>query len=303
GILPECKLVPEEISFVLSTRENRDGVYLTLQKLKNGKMFKNSDLSSKKVPFLIHGFISSATNKNYADMTRALLDKDDIMVISIDWRDGACSNEFALLKFIGYPKAVENTRAVGKYIADFSKILIQKYKVLLENIRLIGHSLGAQIAGFAGKEFQRFKLGKYPEIIGLDPAGPSFKKKDCPERICETDAHYVQILHTSSNLGTERTLGTVDFYINDGSNQPGCTYIIGETCSHTRAVKYLTECIRRECCLIGVPQSKNPQPVSKCTRNECVCVGLNAKEYPKKGSFYVPVEAKAPFCNNNGKII
>lgn len=93
----------------------------------------------------------------------------------------------------------------------------------LENIRLIGHSLGAQIAGFAGKEFQTFKLGKYPEIIGLDPAGPSFKANNCSERICETDAHFVQILHTSNNLGTERTLGTVDLYMNNGRDQPGCT--------------------------------------------------------------------------------
>nr|P0CH47.1 RecName: Full=Probable phospholipase A1 magnifin; Short=PLA1; Flags: Precursor [Vespa magnifica] len=304
GLIPKCKLVPEQISFVLSTRENQNGVFLTLDNLSKGGILPKSDLSSIPVIFLIHGFISSANNSNYVDMTKALLEKNDCMVISIDWRDGACTHEFKILKFIGYPNAVKNTRAVGKYIADFTKLLMQKYKVSLANIRLIGHSLGAQIAGFAGKEYQKFKLGKYPEIIGLDPAGPLFKSNDCSERICETDAHYVQIIHTSNNLGTERTLGTVDFYVNNGYNQPGCYLsFLGEACSHTRAVKYFTECIRHECCLIGVPQSKNPQPVSKCTRKECVCIGLNAKTYPKTGSFYVPVESKAPYCNNKGKKI
>lgn len=141
---------------------------------------------------------------------------------------------------------------------------------------MIGHSLGAQVAGFAGKELQKL-IGKYFQIIGLDPAGPFFGLNSCSQRICETDAYYVQIIHTSVPLGTERTLGTIDFYMNNGIFQPGCNVgmyilhyslsklksftnnyliiftLVDASCSHTKAVLYFTECIKRECCLIGIP--------------------------------------------------
>ncbi|KAL2715296.1 phospholipase A1 2-like [Vespula squamosa] len=282
-------------------KENRDGVLLTLQNLTDNKLFLKSKLSCP-VRFLIHGFLSSANNTNYEDMTNALLNKSKVIVISIDWKKGACNGGASLLEYAGYFKAVENTRAVGQYVANFTKILVEEYKVSMKNIRVIGHSLGAQVAGFAGKEVQKLKLGKYSEIIGLDPAGPLFNMNNCSQRICETDADYVQIVHTSIPLGTERTLGTIDFYMNNGISQPGCN-VVDLSCSHSKAVLYFTECIKRECCLIGMPWDDRSQSISTCTKEKCVCVGLNASNYPGKGKFYVPTKRDAPYCNNNGTVL
>nr|XP_050856749.1 phospholipase A1-like isoform X2 [Vespula vulgaris] len=227
--------------------------------------------------------------------------KKNITVFSIDWKKGACNGGASLLEYAGYFKAVENTREVGRYVANFTKILVEEYKIPLANILLIGHSLGAQVAGFAGKELQKL-IGKYFQIIGLDPAGPFFSLNSCSQRICETDAYYVQIIHTSVPLGTERTLGTIDFYMNNGIFQPGCN-VVDASCSHTKAVLYFTECIKRECCLIGIPWKDRSQSISTCTKDKCVCVGLNANNYPGRGKFYVPTKRDAPYCNNNGTVL
>nr|P49369.1 RecName: Full=Phospholipase A1; Short=PLA1; AltName: Full=Allergen Ves v I; AltName: Allergen=Ves v 1; Flags: Precursor [Vespula vulgaris]AAB48072.1 allergen and phospholipase A1 [Vespula vulgaris] len=299
---PKCPFNSDTVSIIIETRENRNRDLYTLQTLQNHPEFKKKTIT-RPVVFITHGFTSSASETNFINLAKALVDKDNYMVISIDWQTAACTNEAAGLKYLYYPTAARNTRLVGQYIATITQKLVKHYKISMANIRLIGHSLGAHASGFAGKKVQELKLGKYSEIIGLDPARPSFDSNHCSERLCETDAEYVQIIHTSNYLGTEKTLGTVDFYMNNGKNQPGCGRFFSEVCSHSRAVIYMAECIKHECCLIGIPKSKSSQPISSCTKQECVCVGLNAKKYPSRGSFYVPVESTAPFCNNKGKII
>nr|A2VBC4.1 RecName: Full=Phospholipase A1; Short=PLA1; AltName: Allergen=Poly p 1; Flags: Precursor [Polybia paulista]ABN13879.1 venom gland phospholipase A1 [Polybia paulista]CAM33429.1 phospholipase A1 precursor [Polybia paulista] len=302
GLIPECPFNEYDILFFVYTRQQRDGIVLTEETLQNYDLFKKSTIS-RQVVFIDHGFLSNGNNENFIAMAKALIEKDNFLVISVDWKKGACNAFASTLDYLGYSTAVGNTRHVGKYVADFTKLLVEQYKVSMSNIRLIGHSLGAHTSGFAGKEVQELKLNKYSNIDGLDPAGPSFDSNDCPERLCETDAEYVQIIHTSNILGVYSKIGTVDFYMNYGSHQPGCGRFFSPSCSHTKAVKYLTECIKHECCLIGTPWKKyfsTPKPISQCTKDTCVCVGLNAKSYPARGSFYVPVEATAPYCHNEG---
>ncbi|XP_047357582.1 phospholipase A1-like [Vespa velutina] len=300
-VIPDCFFGIETIDFILFTRQNSNGTLLTLQNLTDDNVFDKSQLSCPLI-FLIHGFLSSANNSNYKDMANEIIKKYNALIISIDWKKGACSTGVSLLQYAGYFKAVENTRIVGQYIANFTKVLVEKYKMPMSNIRLIGHSLGAQVAGFAGKEVQKLKLGNYPLIVGLDPAGPFFNLNSCSQRICETDADYVEIVHTSLPLGTERTLGTIDFYVNDGIYQPSCN-IVDISCSHTKAVIYFTECIKQECCLIGIPWDNRSQAISTCTKDKCVCIGLNVNNYPARGKFYVPVKSDYPYCNNNGTVL
>ncbi|XP_043495335.1 phospholipase A1 [Polistes fuscatus] len=299
GMLAECTFNEKDIVFYVYSRDMRDGIMLKKETLTNYDLFKKPTISHQ-VAFLIHGFLSTGNNENFVAMAKALIEKDNFLVMSVDWKKGACNGFASTKDALGYSEAVGNTRHVGKFVADFTKILVERYKVPMSNIRLIGHSLGAHTSGFAGKEVQKLKLGKYKEIIGLDPAGPYFHRNKCPDRLCETDAEYVQAIHTSIILGVYYNVGTVDFYVNYGKHQPGCN---DPSCSHTKAVKYLTECIKQECCLIGTPWNSylsTPKPISQCKRDTCVCVGLNAKSYPSKGAFYAPVEANAPYCHNEG---
>lgn len=54
-------------------------------------------------------------------------------------------------------------------------------------------------------------------------SGPGFEQKLYKgfEAISKTDAKIVQIIHSSTSLGMEAQAGTIDFYPNGGSHQPG----------------------------------------------------------------------------------
>ena len=54
----------------------------------------------------------------------------------------------------------------------------------LDNIYMIGVSLGAHISGFVGKMFD----GQLGRITGLDPAGPLFNGKLPEDRLDPSDA-------------------------------------------------------------------------------------------------------------------
>lgn len=110
---------------------------------------------------------------------------------------------------------------VARRFANFIDYLVQ-YGMNLEELLVVGHSLGAHISGMAGKLTQT--EGKIGIIIGLDPAGPLFPFNDVHKRLADTDAHYVQVIHTDAgHLGIEHPIGHGDFYPNGGKNHPGCT--------------------------------------------------------------------------------
>ena len=60
-------------------------------------------------------------------------------------------------------------------------------------------------------------------MTGLDPAGPKFTNAEKDFRLDESDANYVDVIHTNAGvLGTSQRVGDIDFYPNGGKHQPGC---------------------------------------------------------------------------------
>lgn len=91
----------------------------------------------------------------------------------------------------------------------------------LSTVTLVGHGLGAHIAGIAGKSVRN--LRRINTIIGLDPSGPLFSITAPTTRLARTDAFYVECIHTDNrSFGIGAPIGQVDFFPNGGSNQPGC---------------------------------------------------------------------------------
>ncbi len=54
-----------------------------------------------------------------------------------------------------------------------------------------------------------------------DPAGSQFTNVGANKILAKTDAEFVDVIHTWS-LGLHEEIGTIDFYPNDGINQPSC---------------------------------------------------------------------------------
>ena len=87
-------------------------------------------------------------------MALELLKKEPMNVIVVDWGQGS-----SVLNM--YDAAAGNTRLVGVQVADLIDVLNRKFHVALKKFHIIGHSLGAQLAGFAGE-----KLRKGGKVIG-----------------------------------------------------------------------------------------------------------------------------------------
>ena len=86
-----------------------------------------------------------------------LLERGDFNVILVYWGKGALAP---------YMQAVGNTRLVGAQIAHLVNGLHSHHGLMYSKVHLIGFSLGAQIAGFAG---MRMRQNGHPiaRITGL----------------------------------------------------------------------------------------------------------------------------------------
>ena len=231
---------------------------------------------------IIHGWMSQTRGSFNRDIKNAYLQRGDFNVIVADWSTSAANlNYFSVVKLI---------ETFGGYVAQFTKYLNERGGVDFDDIYLIGHSLGAQIAGAAGK---RIRPQRYNTIFALDPAGPKFRKKSTDFRIDPSDAKYVESIQTSRNLGFLEPTGNATFYPNYGSYQKKCFYV---GCSHIRAYKMFVESLNSPLGFWGV----------RCLRREpeFVCDDMNTAGYrmggepsiPKRGIFYVDTNSKEPFA-------
>lgn len=65
----------------------------------------------------------------------------------------------------------------------------------------------------------------------MDPAQPGFQGKNPLVRLDNSDAKFVDVIHTDGKpfcpfmgLGMGVSVGTVDFFVNGGEAQPGCIF-------------------------------------------------------------------------------
>ncbi|XP_054439603.1 endothelial lipase isoform X2 [Pteronotus mesoamericanus] len=166
--------------------------------------------------FIIHGWTMSGMFEKWLfKLVSALQTREkEANVVVVDWLP---------LAHQIYTDAVKNIRLVGRSIARLLDQLQEKDSFSLGNVHLIGYSLGAHVAGYAGN----FVKGTVGRITGLDPAGPMFEKADIHSRLSPDDADFVDVLHTYTrsfglSIGIQRPVGHIDIYPNGGDFQPGC---------------------------------------------------------------------------------
>ncbi|XP_063235180.1 pancreatic triacylglycerol lipase-like [Bacillus rossius redtenbacheri] len=214
---------------------------------------------------------------------------DDYNVIEVDWSAGASAL---------YPVARGHVVEVGARVAKLLDALVAS-GLSSARLHLIGHSLGAHIAGVAANRFR----GKVARVTGLDPAGPLFGVgESAADRLDSSDAGFVDVIHTCAGvLGWKNPIGHADFFPNGGGMvQPGCNNDMAElglgSCSHTRSHKYFEESITTRTGFVG-KQCANwaTYKSGKCAHNAHALMGEKVST-SAKGTYFLATRSSAPFA-------
>lgn len=235
---------------------------------------------------IIHGWQNNYQSDVNVVLRSAYLATGQFNVICVDWSDKA--------ETINYAASVLRVSGVGKLVANFIDFLNKEGGMSFSSLILNGHSLGAHVSGFAGKNV---KNGRISQITGLDPAYPGFSYDKPADRLNQNDAAYVESIQTNGGLlGFLQPIGKGAFYPNGGETQPGCGIDLTGSCSHSRSFEYLGEAIRQN----DFPSMKcgdYQQAVKKScgTTYSSVKMGASSNYVSANGDFYVPVNKKSPF--------
>nr|CAH7722073.1 unnamed protein product [Callosobruchus chinensis] len=248
--------------------------------LKSSGFKKSSDLM-----LLIHDFTSNGYTgwvKNLAKV--AFGQSEDFNIISVDWQRGAEPP---------YDLAISNGRVVALEVIFLLKELKEKFNYTLDGVHIVGHGVGAHIAGYVGATYNDIR-----KITGLDPSGPRFDGMPDVVKLNPTNARYVEIIHTDAynENNTFDDVVTIERnQLSHGEILPGC--------SHKRSFKYFIESLmHRNCTFLGI-RCNNYEDFSdgKCTSCEETdsCRTFGAKSYPhslQKTIYYLDTADDSPFC-------
>ncbi|RVE44814.1 hypothetical protein evm_010527 [Chilo suppressalis] len=272
--------------------------------------------AARKTVLIVHGFLSHSNSSWVLDMTKAFLKWADVNVIAVDWSAGGNTWK--------YWRAVANTRQVGSDIKKFLLQLKEATGTRFKDFHFVGHSLGAHICSYASQH-----LGGVARITGLDPAQPCFNAADKDERLDQTHADFVDVIHTNGRLlqkvgfGLPEPTGHADFYPNGGMKQPGChnktksswsSYIPfadklqRAICDHGRAYVLFTESLisNNNCSFRAhrwnlTYEGVNSSLVAACDRRgSCAEMGINAVGRDgimrASGQYFVLTTEQPPYC-------
>ncbi|EGW11684.1 Pancreatic lipase-related protein 1 [Cricetulus griseus] len=244
---------PEKINtrFLLYTNENPNAFQL-LQPSDPSTIEASNFQVARKTRFIIHGFIDKGEESWVLDMCKNMFKVEEVNCICVDWKRGSQTT---------YTQAANNVRVVGAQLAHMLDVLMTNYSYSPSKVHLIGHSLGAHVAGEAGSRTPG--LGR---ITGLDPVEANFEGTPEEVRLDPSDADFVDVIHTDAaplipflGFGTNQMMGHIDFFPNGGQNMPGCkknalSQIVDldgiwsgtrdfVACNHLRSYKYYLESI------------------------------------------------------------
>lgn len=185
----------------------------------------------RKLIIFLHGFTDDPTKFNFKNVSDAFLSQGEFNILGLD--------SSSLIRWL-YLRSTTYVRFIGEKLGQVLAAMV-KGGMSPATIHLVGHSLGSHISGFAGKTFTELTGLRVGRITGLDPAGPCFSNLLPELRLKDSDADFVDVIHTDSGVyGMKDPIGHVDFYVNGGSQQPNCLF---QTCSHGRAVLYFAESV------------------------------------------------------------
>ncbi|XP_037028793.1 pancreatic lipase-related protein 2-like [Bradysia coprophila] len=239
--------------------------------------------------FVSHGWNSKGDLTHSFSRAYFQQGDNDVNFIAINWQAGSNT--------INYISARNRVNLVGPHVARMVDYLVEFGGMNLEDVILVGHSLGAHVVGIAGKNV---RSGLLPKIIGLDPANPLFNYRNPATRIAVGDAIAVETIHTNAGtLGFSAPLGDATFYPNGGRSQPGCGIDLAGSCAHSRAHEFYVESINTQTHFYSYPC----QSYDEIRRGRCTVTGEQHRmggdpgnQGTAHGVFFLETARQAPFA-------
>ncbi|KAF7273923.1 hypothetical protein GWI33_013384 [Rhynchophorus ferrugineus] len=249
-----------------------------------------------KTVIYIHGFSETSPGASGSEIVNAYLNRpDEYNIILVDWTE--------LSVFPWYRPAVQNVKLVGQLLYNFIKIFHKSGEMPVQNLHVIGFSLGCHVASMAGKNLQGDI--RIPRITALDPAYPEFPVQDRAKRLASTDADYIDVIHTDGGIfGYPVSIGHADFYPNGGKAlQPGCqpSYLVRQNivelvvaCSHVRAWQLYAESVINPSAFPATYCGNWTGPEKECNFTIDGYMGF-ASNQDMKGQFFLRTGHQAPY--------
>ncbi|XP_060523599.1 pancreatic triacylglycerol lipase-like isoform X2 [Cylas formicarius] len=221
--------------------------------------YKNYSLDSDQIPtdlsgelkVIIHGWRSQGNSSWIRDMATSFQQIGVANVLAVDWSSLAAQN---------YLSAAAATKKVGEHVAEviWGKIFAAQTDYF-NNLHVIGHSLGAHVAGFVGRNLVGYSNGtQISKISGLDAAAPLFEiPVAIPSvyRLTSDDAQYVEVI-----------------------------------CSHGKAYEFYTRTITSDQYLARACSSSLLAFIGLCNKNPVVIVGEHGNATEAEGQFFVLID-------------
>lgn len=281
----------KSVKFWLYTKKEPKRRQILLEDLES---IKSSTFDPKhSIRFLIHGWNNDETSDMIQMIKDAYLKRADFNIIVVDWGKGANS--------LNYYTCRHRVGNVAEVVTRFIEFMVENLKVKTSKIQIIGHSLGAHIAGITGKSFEKNKISV---IVGLDPASPLFYMNKPNGRLDVTDAEYVEVIHTAAgSLGFDKPIGKADFYPNFGRSQPGCGWDLTGACAHSRAYEYFTESILTD---VGFWSNQCGEYHTEIKKEKCLPTGTTVTLggdpihiERAEGNYHLETNKASPFAKGN----
>lgn len=191
---PNLSVSSNDVTIYFFSKKNPSAAFTF--KSNDVSKIKNSAFSAgKPTVFVIHGWKNNHGSEICTKIKGALLSAFDINVFVVDWSPIAKG---------AYVTAQAAVNPVGHIVGGFINLLKGK-GLNVGNVKLIGHSLGAHVAGNTGAALG----GQVSAITGLDPAGPAFTLFNKNNRLDKSDARFVEVCITTIRLITSKHFVTI----------------------------------------------------------------------------------------------
>uniref|UniRef100_A0A0A9YXP6 Lipase member H n=1 Tax=Lygus hesperus TaxID=30085 RepID=A0A0A9YXP6_LYGHE len=176
----------------------------------------------KNTTVLIHGFAVDSSSDSVQEIKNKLLEYHDMNVVGVDYGSLMDHWWYNVCSPCGMAVVVLQAPKVGLFVGELVSFLVDSGQ-LPETVHIVGHSLGAHVAGFAGKYLNGLDR-TVARITGLDPSSPGFTKVSNSHRLAPSDASFTDCIFTSAkSISVRRPICQSNFYPNGcGLSQPGC---------------------------------------------------------------------------------